>query len=130
MVTTKRTTDIAIRLLPAERLRGREIEGEFSYSHGSLRVRAGDVVSWSSSDGPFALHFGHGSPFRSALISAELVEGSKGSPCHWATKPQTVRKGNIPQGLHYVVAMCRKDAENPNRDKVFIDSCPVILDEC
>jgi hypothetical protein len=130
MASNERTLEIRITLLNEEHLGSRKIEGEFNYSHGSARVRKNDRVSWWSTQGPFAVHFGAGSPFRDTLISSNPPVRNQPGDLIWKTDPLKIKGRLTGQGFHYMVAMCRKDPKDSNRDKVFIDSCPVILDEC
>ena len=130
MASNERSLEIRITLLNPVQVGNRKIEGEFSYSHGSARVRKNDEVVWWSVQGPFAVHFGQGSPFKDALISSNPPVPNDQGDLVWRTDPLKIKGRITGQGLHYMVAMCRRHPSDPKLDKVFVDSCPVILDEC
>lgn len=105
----------------------RPTKGEFQYTRALARVMTGDTITWWSNDGPFALSFQHGSPFKKMLIVSHRDDREEG--IH-QTGPLEVEKRHAPDRYYYTVALCRIDPKNPQNSEVFMDSCPAVLDEC
>ena len=131
MVTKKTRRKIAIRIellkAGANSKEGRGAKGEFQYSRALARVMTGDAVSWWSNDGPFALNFQEGTPFKQMLVSSGPSRRGKGI---FETKTLTVEKRPAPARYYYTVALTSVDPKVPEKSETFIDSCPALLDEC
>lgn len=124
-----RNIEIRIELLEAgaDPNEGRPAKGEFQYSRALARVMTGDTVSWWSNDGPFALNFQHGSPFKKIVVTSGL--GRRGERI-FETETMTVEKRPAPARYYYTVALTSIDPKDPRKSETFIDSCPALLDEC
>ena len=126
---TPRNIEIRIELLKAgaDSNGGRAAKGEFQYSRALARVMTGDTVSWWSNDGPFALSFQHGTPFKQLVISSGPSRRGKGI---FETETLTVEERPAPARYYYTVALTSVDPKDPEKSETFIDSCPALLDEC
>ena len=131
MAANKTPRNIAIRIellkAGADPKEGRPAKGEFQYSRALARVMTGDTVSWWSNDGPFALNFQGGTPFKQLVVSSGPSRRGKGI---FETETLTVEQRPAPARYYYTVALTSVDSKNPAKSETFIDSCPALLDEC
>jgi hypothetical protein len=96
-------------------------DGEFSYSHAVLTVKAGDAeVQWISRQGPFTLDFGGGSPFQRVIVRSKPA----GKDLH-ITDPLPVVQGATLRDYKYMVAVCVMST-----GQVHLEGSPIIVIDC
>ena len=92
-------------------------EGDFTYDPSVKRIKAGESITWVSSQGPFSISFKDGTPFEQLDFHSEL-----------AGKEWRISSGKLgalpgPGHFHYAVAVFSVKDET-----VYLDAaCPEVI---
>ena len=91
-------------------------DGDFCYDPSVKNIKRGHSVTWTSTQGPFALSFKRKTPVSQLHLQARKAKGSES----WSVTSRPA-KVSEPGHFHYAVALCVDG-------KVFLDaSCPEII---